>query len=89
VHESRIPQVQVGQNAHVWINTRTVRRDFWGRVAQVGRATNTALAAVRGQDTSTPRAAEVPVRISLDSAGYELYPGMTAEVWIRLNPRLW
>ncbi len=89
IHESRIPQVRVGQRAHIWINTRTVRRDFWGRVEQVGRAANTALASARGVTSAAASPVEVPVKISIDPAGYELYPGMTAEVWIRLSPRLW
>jgi multidrug resistance efflux pump len=89
VHESRIPQVRVGQSAHIWINTRTVRRDFWGRVEQVGRVTNTTLAAGRGVVSSAPSPAEVPIRISIDPDGYELYAGMTAEVRIRLSPRGW
>jgi len=88
IHESRIPQVQIGQSVRITVRTRTVRRKFWGRVEQIGRATTLALPGRgRNADISTPSLAEVPIRISLDSVGRELYPGMTADVRIRLNPR--
>jgi multidrug resistance efflux pump len=88
IHESRIPQVQIGQSVRITVRTRTVRRKFWGRVEQIGRATTLALPdRGRNADISTPSLAEVPIRISLDSVGRELYPGMTADVRIRLNPR--
>ena len=65
-----------------------VRRTFWGRVEQMGRATNVALSGgSRGVGASTSSPAEVPVRISVDPAGYTLYPGMTADVRIKLSPR--
>jgi membrane fusion protein, multidrug efflux system len=88
VHESRIAQVRVGQRVRIQVNTRSVQRVFWGRVEQIGKITTTALAdKTRGTDVSTPRTAEVPIRISLDPAGYQLYPGMTAQVRIGLSPR--
>ncbi len=88
VHESRIAQVRVGQRVRIQVNTRSVRRVFWGRVEQIGTITTTALAdKARGTDVSTPRVAEVPIRISLDAGGYALYPGMTAQVRIGLRPR--
>jgi multidrug resistance efflux pump len=90
VHMSRIPQVQVGQRVRILVRTRTWRRRFWGSVQQVGAATTGAIAGqTRGVELSTPRLTEVPVRISIDPRGYELYPGMVAEVRIQLAPRSW
>lgn len=86
VHETRIPQVHVGQRVRIRIRTRSVRRRFWGRVEQVGGATMLALGANSSTGAlGTPRV-EVPVVISIDPAGYQLYPGMTADVRIRLSP---
>jgi multidrug resistance efflux pump len=88
VHETRIAQVHVGQLVRIKIRNRTLRRTFWGRVEQVGRATNVALSGgSRGVGASASSPAEVPVRISVDPAGYTLYPGMTADVRIKLSPR--
>jgi multidrug resistance efflux pump len=90
VHMSRIPQVQVGQRVRILVRTRTWRRRFWGNVQQVGAATTGAIAGqTRGSELSTPRLTEVPVRISIDPRGYELYPGTVAEVRIQLTPRGW
>jgi multidrug resistance efflux pump len=90
VHMSRIPQVQVGQRVRILVRTRTWRRRFWGSVQQVGAATTGAIAGqTRGAELSMPQLTEVPVRISVDPQGYELYPGMVAEVRIQLNPRGW
>jgi hypothetical protein len=90
IHESRIPQVRVGQRVRIRLRTRTWRRRFWGRVEQVGAATSLALRqGSASSDVSTPSPAEVPVRISIDPGGYPLYPGMTAYVRIRLTPGLW
>ena len=90
IHESRFPQVQVGQPVRIRVRTRSLRRTFWGEVEQIGGATNSALSAGEGGvNVSTARLTEVPIKISVDAAGYDLYPGMTAEVRIRLNPRLW
>ena len=88
VHQTRIPQVRIGQPVRIRVNTRSLRRNFWGWVEQVGGVTNTALAtggSVAG--TSTARAGEVPVRISIDPEGYTLYPGMMVDVRIKLDPR--
>jgi len=86
IHETRIPQVHVGQRVRIRIRTRSVRRRFWGKVEQVGGATMPALGAANGTGAlGTPRV-EVPVVISIDPAGYRLYPGMTADVRIRLSP---
>jgi multidrug resistance efflux pump len=88
VHETRIAQVHVGQLVRIKVRNRAVRRTFWGRVEQIGRATNVALGGgSRGAGVSTASTAEVPVRISVDPAGYALYPGMTADVRIKLSPR--
>ncbi|MFH1085687.1 MAG: HlyD family efflux transporter periplasmic adaptor subunit [Chloroflexota bacterium] len=88
VHMSRIPQVQVGQRVRILVRARTWRRRYWGRVQQVGAATIGAIAGqTRGAELSTPRLTEVPVRISIDPRGYDLYPGMVAEVRIQLTPR--
>jgi len=88
VHETRIAQVRVGQLVRIKIRSRAVRRTFWGRVEQVGRATNVALSGgSRGAGVSAASTAEVPVRISVDAGGYDLYPGMTADVRIKLSPR--
>ncbi len=90
IHESRIPQIRVGQSVRIYVRTRTVRHKFWGRVEQIGRATTLVLPdRGRNASISTPSLAEVPIRISLDSIGRELYPGMTADVRIRLSPRAW
>lgn len=88
VHETRIAQVHVGQWVRIKVRNRAVRRTFWGRVEQIGRATNVALTGgARGAGASASSIAEVPVRISVDPAGYALYPGMTADVRIKLSPR--
>ena len=88
VHETRIAQVRVGQLVRIKVRNRAVRRIFWGRVEQIGRATNVALSGgARGAGASASVTAEVPVRISVDPAGYTLYPGMTADVRIKLSPR--
>jgi len=88
VHETRIARVQVGQPVRVYI--RAVNRVFPGRVEQIIGVTTSALA---GQGSasgiSTPSLVEVPVRISIASGGYTLYPGLSAEVRIQLSPRLW
>lgn len=88
IHETRFPQVRVGQSVRIYVRTRSVRRTYWGRVEQIGIATTVALSQ-KGQspDVSTPRLAEVPIKISLDGVARDLYPGMTAEVRIRLSPR--
>ena len=90
VHESRVPQVRIGQSVRVRLRTRAIRRTFWGKVEQIGRATNAALASSgRASDTSVPRASEVAVKISIDPEGYLIYPGVRAEVRITLDPRSW
>ncbi|MBN1399714.1 MAG: HlyD family efflux transporter periplasmic adaptor subunit [Anaerolineae bacterium] len=86
IHESRIPQVELGQRVRVRVRTRTWRRRFWGQVEQIGAATTLALR--EGATTTTARP-EVPVIISFDPAGYELYPGMTVDVRIKLDARQW
>jgi multidrug resistance efflux pump len=90
IHQNRIPQVSVGQQVRVRISTRTKRRTFWGRVEQIGSATQSALVSTTiAAGGSMP--SEVPVTISVDTEGYPLFPGMRAEVRIRLEPRpsLW
>jgi multidrug resistance efflux pump len=88
VHETRIARVQVGQPARIYI--RAVHRFFPGRVEQIVGTTTSALAGGRsGPDISTPSLIEVPVKISISSGGYTLYPGLSAEVRIGLNPKLW
>ena len=88
IHETRIAQVQVGQPVQVRI--RALNHTFSGRVEQIIGATTSALAAQgKGTNISTPSLIEVPVRISIASEGYTLYPGMSAEVRIQLRPRLW
>ncbi len=90
IHQNRIPQVRVGQQVRVRISTRTKRRTFWGQVEQIGSATQSAFASTAvGAGGSLP--SEVPVIISLDAEGYPLFPGMRAEVRVRLEPRasLW
>lgn len=95
IHETRIARVQVGQPVRIRIralnNTPPWRhRTFSGRVEKIIGATTSALAARgSGADISTPSLVEVPVKISIDSEGYTLYPGMSAEVRIQLSPRLW
>ncbi|MBM3189611.1 MAG: HlyD family efflux transporter periplasmic adaptor subunit [Chloroflexi bacterium] len=91
IHQTRIPQVRVGQPVRIRVRTRTLRRTFWGWVEQVGGAANTALQPGGVAATaSAPRAGEVAVRISIDPAGYTLYPGMMVEARIKLDPRaLW
>lgn len=88
IHETRIAQVQAGQPVRIRI--RALNRTFPGRVEQIIGATTSALV-VRGSraDISTPSLVEVPVKISIASDGYTLYPGMSAEVRIQLSPRLW
>jgi multidrug resistance efflux pump len=87
IHQNRIPQIRVGQQVRVRIATRTKRRIFWGRVDQIGSATQSALASTAvGAGSSLP--SEVPVIISVDTDGYPLFPGMRAEVRVRLEPRL-
>jgi len=88
VHETRIAQVQVGQPVRVHI--RALNHTFSGRVEQIIGATTSALAG-QGSESgiSTPGLVEVPVKISIVSDGYTLYPGLSAEVRIQLNPRLW
>lgn len=88
IHETRISQVQVGQPVQVRI--RALNHIFSGRVEQIIGATTSALVAQgKGTNISTPSLIEVPVRISIASEGYTLYPGMSAEVRIQLRPRLW
>jgi multidrug resistance efflux pump len=88
IHETRASEVQVGQSARVYV--RALRHTFPGRVERVVRATTIALAGrSSGADISTPTLVEVPVRISIVTEGYALYPGMTAEVRIQSGRRLW
>jgi multidrug resistance efflux pump len=88
VHETRIARVQVGQPARIYI--RAVNRFFPGRVERIIGTTTSALAGRgSGSGISTPSLIEVPVRISIASGGYTLYPGLSAEVRIGLSPRLW
>lgn len=88
VHETRIARVQVGQPARIYV--RAVNRYFPGRVEQIVGTTTSALAGGRsGPNISTPSLIEVPVKISISSGGYTLYPGLSAEVRIGLNPKLW
>jgi len=93
IHQSRVPQVEVGQLVRVKVKTRSWRRVFWGRVTQMGRATNAAVSvagapgAASAAAASVAQPAEVPVRISLDPAGYPLLPGMRADVRIYLAAR--
>ncbi|MBC7237248.1 MAG: HlyD family efflux transporter periplasmic adaptor subunit [Chloroflexi bacterium] len=94
IHQSRAPQVRIGQRVRVRVFTRTKRRIFWGRVEQVGAATAAQVAASTLGSTGTMganSATDVPVIISVDSEGYPLLPGMRAEVRIQLEsrPRLW
>jgi multidrug resistance efflux pump len=87
VHESRIPQVRIGQRVRIRVRSRTWRRRFWGRVEQIGVATT---AAVTGQDPGGAVVRpEIPIKVSFDPMGYQLYPGMTVDVRIRLDPRQW
>lgn len=90
IHENKIAHVHVGQPVRIRVRLRSLKRTLYGRVEQVGGATTSALAA-RGSSggISTPSLVEVPVRISIDSEGYPLYPGMSAEVRMGLSPRLW
>jgi len=88
IHETRIAQVRIGQPTRVRI--RALNRTFSGRVEQIIGATTSVLAGGgKGADISTPTLVEVPVKISIASEGYPLYPGMSAEVRIQVNPRLW
>lgn len=88
IHETRIAHVQVGQPVRIRI--RALNRTFPGRVEQIiGATTSTLAGGGSGTDISTPSLVEVPVDISIASNGYTLYPGMSAEVRIQLNPRLW
>jgi len=88
IHETRIAQVQVGQPVRIRI--RALNHTFSGRVEQIIGATTSALAAHgRGADISTPGLVEVPVKISIASDGYTLYPGLSAEVRIQVSRRLW
>ena len=90
IHESRIPQVRVGQSVRIRIRTRSLRRTFWGEVQQVSSATTNAMAASGGSSgASASGRSEALVRISIDPAGYSLYPGMTAEVRVKLKAGLW
>jgi multidrug resistance efflux pump len=89
IHESRIPQVQIGQRVRIRLRTRTMRRIFWGEVEQIGAATTGALQEAAGAPSSATGPAEIPVRVSIDPQGYPVYPGMTADVRIRLSPRSW
>ncbi len=91
IHQNRVPQVRVGQQVRVRVFTRTRRWIFWGRVEQVGIAAQSALTGAGAGAASTTTSTDVPVIISVDSAGYPLFPGMRAEVRIRLEPRssLW
>jgi multidrug resistance efflux pump len=87
VHETRIARVHVGQPARIYI--RALNRHFPGRVEQIVGATTSALSGQGGAaQISTPSLIEVPVRISIASSGYTLYPGLSAEVRIQLSPRL-
>ena len=87
VHETKISQVKVGQPVRIRI--RALNRTFPGRVEQIVGVTNSALEGhASGTDISTPGLIEVPVKISIDSSGYVLYLGMSAEVRIQLTPNL-
>lgn len=83
IHETRIGRVKVGQPARVGI--RALRLSFPGRVESINPATTSALSGAPG----ATGAVEVPVRIAVDTRGYSLYPGMSVEVRIQLEPRLW
>ena len=88
IHQTRISQVRIGQPVRIRVRSRTLRRNFWGHVEQIGGATHTALTSAGGAaDASMARAGEVQVRISIDPQGYPLYPGMMVEVRIKLDPR--
>jgi len=93
IHQARVPQVEVGQLVRVKVKTRSWRRVFWGRVTQMGRATNAAVSvagapgAASAAAASIAQPAEIPVRISVDPAGYPLLPGMRADVRIYLAGR--
>ena len=87
VHESRIPQVRVGQQVRVRVRTRTWRRRFWGQVEQIGAATTAAASGQAGAAANLRP--EIPVKVSFDPEDFQLYPGMTVDVRIRLDPRQW
>lgn len=86
IHESRIARVKVGQPVRVRI--RALKMSFPGRVEQISQATTVALGAT-GLGAATSNPVEVPVRISVDTRGYRLYPGMSAEIHVQVEPRLW
>ncbi|MBC7256103.1 MAG: HlyD family secretion protein, partial [Chloroflexi bacterium] len=83
---SRIALVKVGQPVRVRI--RALKMSFPGRVEQISQATTVALGAT-GLGAATSNPVEVPVRISVDTRGYRLYPGMSAEIHVQVEPRLW
>ncbi len=83
IHETRIGRVKVGQPVRVRI--RALRVSFPGRVESISPATNATLVG----STSNSTTVEIPVRIAVDRQGYILYPGMSAEVHVQLEPRLW
>ena len=86
VHETRIAYVRVGQKARVRI--RALRHDFEGEVQEISGATTGVLAPAQAiGGPSMASAVEIPIRLSITSEGYSLYPGLSADVKVRVGPR--
>lgn len=87
VNEGRISQVRVGQSVRIRMRQRAVQRTLAGRVAEIGERTS-ALAQGSISPFGGP-AVEIPIKIDISTEGYRLYHGMSADVRIRITPRIW
>jgi len=87
VSESRIAQVRVGQPVRIRVRQRAVRRTVWGHVVEIGQYTSGMSAGGFGGLGSG--AIEVPVKIKIATEGFRLYQGMTADLRIKITPRIW
>ena len=87
VSESRIAQVRVGQPVRIRVRQRAVRRTVWGHVSEIGQYTSgMGAGGFGGLGTG---AIEVPVKVKIASEGFRLYQGMTADLRIKITPRIW
>ncbi len=86
VHETKIAHVKVGQPVRVRV--RALKVSLPGRVEQISQVTTAALgqASVASINPFGGTAIEVPVKISVDTKGYRLYPGMSVDVRIQVDP---
>ena len=82
VDESKVPLIQVGQPATIYL--RAFDKNIDGEVAGLTPATSDLVTTATGTQpaSGTP---QVPVRIDFTDPGLPIYPGMSAEVSIRVQ----